>query len=300
MRRHSSETTQRLVSLTVALVNAESAGVPALRLANALGYQGIDASRREALARDIGKLRGIGIAIDNVARSGDEARWVLRPGDSRIAVRFTPEQRTQLARAALRAGLGMAAALTDAAVPDPDAERVTVAPVARPDALDEAIRAVSARCVLRCTYNGKRRTVDPTGVRRSSGGWVLTGFDRSRGAARSFYVARMTGVSLDDPGTAREFPDLAERGIDPLTWAVDPPLTARLAVPSQFRGDVERLLGPRLQPAAASDGTDVVAVPVTNRWVFLARVIELGERVTLVGPDELRADLARRLREALR
>ena len=44
---------------------------------------------------------------------------------------------------------------------------------------------------------------------------------------------------------------------------------------------------------------DEVHVQVTNRLIFLARVVELGSRVRLIGPEELRDELRGMLMEVL-
>jgi hypothetical protein len=101
----------------------------------------------------------------------------------------------------------------------------------------------------------------------------------------------MMDLQIGPPGSAHLPDDVQRPGLDPITWQVDPPVTATLECPG-FQDDTMRLVGGR------ANG-DEVQVPVTNRLVFLARVVELGSRVRLVGPPELRDEL-RSLLEAAR
>lgn len=291
---------QRLVMLTTVLSAAGSRGWPALRLAEHLGFGGTPESRRESLAREVRRLRSIGIEITNVAEPGTEARYVLHPSDSRIRLAFDPEQRAQLARAAVLSDRGaVAAALVDEA-PQP-APTVSVAAAGSTKAIDRVLRAVTARCELRFTYNGRPRILDPATVVHDPAGWAVSGVERSACERRTFYVSRMSDIRLGAPGSARAGADSvrAGAGSDPLSWQVDEPVTARLQADERYADDVERLLGPA--PVATREGSTITwAHSVTNRWIFLARVIELGERVVLLGPPILREELRQRLLAAVR
>lgn len=288
---------QRLVMLTTVLSAAGSRGWPALRLAEHLGFGGTDESKRESLARDIRRLRSIGVEITNIAEAGVEAQYVLHPSDSRIRLAFDPEQRAQLARAAVLADRGVVArALVDDVAQPPVPGAVSVAPAAASGAIDRVLRAVTAGCELRFTYNGKPRILDPATVVHDAAGWAVAGVERTVGERRTFYVSRMTKLRLGVPGSAVVSADSArnQSSPDPLSWSVDEAVTARLQADERYADDVERLLGSA--PLATQEGATIIwAYRVTNRWVFLARVIELGERVVLLGPPQLRDELRERL-----
>lgn len=291
---------QRLVMLTTVLSAAGSRGWPALRLAEHLGFGGTPESKRESLAREIRRLRSVGIEITNVAEPGAEARYVLHARDSRIRLAFDPEQRAQLARAAVLAGRGgLAAALVDDA-PNEVPSAVSLAGSGPGGAIDRVLRAVTARCELRFTYNGRHRVLDPVTVVHDGAGWAVSGIERGVGERRTFFVSRMSNLRLGAPGTGRiaADPSRVGAGSDPLSWQVDEPVTARLAADTWYADDVERLLG--RAAIATHDGSQITwAYRVTNRWVFLARVIELGERVVLLGPPQLRDELRQRLLAAV-
>lgn len=270
--------------VTGILSAAGPVGRPAGELADAVGFRGTPESRREQLARCIRDLQAVGVDIANIAEPGSEARWVLRPADSRVRVAFTPDQQAELARAALlmdRSQSGSAA-------------HIAIHPPELPPDVDRVLRAVTARCRLHFSYNGRSRTLDPVTMLRGFGGWAVAGVDRSTDQYRTYYLRRMSDVTTGPPGSAGEPGSAPRRGTDPLTWRVDPPLGAMLEVLPDHEADTAQLLG---HPDRRADGHWEYLV--TNRWAFFARLTELGERVRLTGPEPLRQQFAHFLRQAL-
>lgn len=273
--------------VTGILSAAGQTGRSAGELADAIGFGGTPESRREQLARCVRDLQAVGVDIVNVAEPGSEARWVLRPTDSRIRVAFTPAQQAELARAAL---------LVDRSRPPGGGpnEHIEIHPPELPPDADRVLRAVTARCRLRFSYNGRARNLDPVTMLRGFGGWAVSGVDRDTDQYRTYYLRRMSDVTTGPPGSAGDIGSAGRRGTDPLTWQVDPPLEATVRVLPGHGSDTERLLGaPRHR-----DGDDWEYL-VTNRWAFFARLTELGERVRLSGPAPLRDQFAHFLRQAL-
>jgi hypothetical protein len=103
-------------------------------------------------------------------------------------------------------------------------------------------------------------------------------------------VSRMSDVSLEAPGTAEVVGDPARPALDPLRWNVDPPTEVVLELPAEHRVLVENLLG---SPGSAEEGGDLLRLSyvVTNRAVLRSRIYELGTRVRIVSPDDVRAEL---------
>ena len=266
---------QRLLDVALALTAAGRVGVLSGDLLQRVGYKSDEAGKR-ALMRDLDDLRDVGLEIENLADPGEDARYVLRPGDVRMRVEFTVEQRTALQAA-------LAAASEDGIV--------EVARNPLPVDLDRVREAVRARCVMWFQYNGKRRQVDPQSWQWSGHDLVVSGWERSSKKIKSFAVVRMMDLEIGPPGSAQLPADVQRPGLDPITWQVDPPVTATLECPG-FQHDTMRLVGGQAHG-------DEVQVPVTNRLVFLARVVELGSRVRLTEPPELRDEL-RGLLEAAR
>ncbi|HQR79706.1 MAG TPA: WYL domain-containing protein [Actinomycetota bacterium] len=258
---------QRLLDIALALTAAGRVGLTTTTLMARVGYREDDVSKR-AMMRDLDDLRAAGLIIDNEADPGEDARYVLRPGDLRMRVEFTAEQRT-----ALLAALAAASAHGTVAV-----ERRPL-----PVDLDRVREAVRARCVMYFDYNGKARQVDPLSWQWSGHDLVVTGWERSTQMLKSFAVVRMTGLELGPPDSANLPADVRRPGLDPITWEVDPPLRAVLNCPG-FTDDTLALVGGEV-------AGDEVHVTVTNRLIFLARVVELGSRVRLTAPQELRDEL---------
>jgi predicted DNA-binding transcriptional regulator YafY len=263
---------QRLLDISLALTAAGRVGVMSTDLLSRVGYKDDEAGKR-AMMRDLDDLRAAGLLIDNAAELGEEARYVLQPGDYRLRVEFTPAQRTAL-QAALAAAAGT----------------VAVERQPPPVDLDRVREAVRARCVMWFWYNGRQREVDPQTLQWSGHDLVVTGRERSSGKYKSFAVIRMRDLEIGDPGSARLPADVERPELDPITWQVDPPVDAVLSCPG-FAEDTVALVGGRVVG-------DEVHVTVTNRLIFLARVVELGSRVVLQSPPELRAELRGLLRVA--
>lgn len=259
---------ERLLALSLALTDAGRAGVSATRLMEVGEYGPATEASRRKLQRDLDDLRATGLHIENKAEPGIEGRYVIVPGDTRLRLEFTPGQRAEIARAAAARGHGEPVEIVSGTAVE----------------VEKVLRAVQARCLMHFTYNGKRRAVDPALLDRGGNDLVVVGFDRDAGISKTFVINRMTALAIDQPGTARVDPRETRPGTDPITWRVDPPVTATLSCDEALAPDVCALLG-----GTYSEG--VVTAEVTNRMVFLARVIELRTAIRLLGPPDLREEL---------
>ncbi len=266
---------QRLLKVALLLRDAGIVGVSTPTLLQTIGYGDTDAGKR-SMMRDLDDLRAVGLEIVNAEDKGGEARYVLRPGDLRLRLEFTPAQRT-----ALQAALATVAR----------DQRVAVDATPLPVDLDRVAEAVRSRCVMRFEYNGSAREVDPLSYSWSNGDVFLVACERGTGLVKSFSIRRMLDLEIDRPGTASASEEVKRPGQDPITWRVDPPVEATLDCPG-FTEDVVALLGGQVHG-------DTVTTTVTNRMIFLARLMELGSRARLAGPEELREELRDRLREVL-
>lgn len=263
----------RLIDVALALTDAGRVGVTTPDLLDRIGYADGEAGKR-ALIRDLEDLRGIGLEIVNAAEAGEDARYVLKPGDVRLRLEFTPEQRTALL-AALATGR----------------KTVAVDETPLPVDLERVQEAVRRRCLMSFRYNGTRRRVDPYSYRWYRRDVLVLGRDRQDTIVKSFSVRRMLDIEIDSPNTADVPEDSPAPSLDPITWPIDPPVEAVLFCPG-FTDDVVALLGGEARG-------DTVRVLVTNRLVFFARLFELGSRARLDGPAELRAELRDRLKAAM-
>lgn len=255
----------RLLAVAMELT-ASRYGAPTTRLIEVGGYGESGESSKRALMRDLNALRDIGLQVDNRAPAGEEARYVITPGDTRLRAEFTAEQQAELQRVAAASG------------------EVEIVYRQLPVDAEPVLRAVSARCLLRFTYNGRRRSVDPYSLDGSHRELLLVGRDRSGGQTKVFALIRMLDVSIGEPGTAVVPAEAPRTGTDPITWHLDEPVTAVLDVDPEYADEVRDALGGRV------DGGRVVTA-VTNRLVFLARLIELRTLARLESPADLRQKL---------
>lgn len=280
---------ERLVRLIGALTQHPS-GASLSTLLTAIGGTpgAADEARRRMLSRDIEHLNNLGYDIRNVAEPGADGIYLMRARDNRLQVHLTAEQRGELLRAALAAGLeGMRAHLDDAAGAGASGSGAPT------DHLDLVQRATTQHCLVRFGYKGEPRAVHPARVHSGPSGWYLAGREDGHTVVKEFVVSRMSDVSLGPPGSAEVLDEPARPSLDPLSWRIDPPAEVVLEVPGEHRVLVENLLGPPVK--AAGEGTARLTYVVTNRAVFRWRIYELGTRVRVLGPARVRAELVREL-----
>jgi predicted DNA-binding transcriptional regulator YafY len=278
---------ERLVRI-ITMLNASELGVRAETLLLAVMPADADAeAKHRALNRDIEHLNKLGWDIRNLAPAGDEGVYRMYARDNRLRVHLTPAQRGQLLRAAIAAGRHDVARHLDddARPPRIGAERDMAS-----HELDLAQRAAAQRCLIHFDYRGHRRVVHPVRLHTGPSGWYLTGREDGQDVTKEFVVARMSDVLLDNPGTASPVADSTRPSLDPLSWLEDEPRDVTLEVDAQHLPMAEGLLG----APASLDHSDTVAHAtwtVTNRDVFRWRVYELGTRVRVASPPELRQEI---------
>jgi len=283
---------ERLVRL-ITMLNASELGVRAETLiAAVMPGEGDAEAKHRALNRDIEHLNNLGWDIRNLAPAGDDGLYRMYARDNRLRVHLTPAQRGQLLRAAIAAGRqDVARHLYDDARPARSGAEQD-----RPGhELDLAQRAAAQRCLIHFDYRGHRRAVHPDRVHTGPSGWYLTGREDGQDVTKEFVVARMSDVILDNPGTASPVADSTRPSLDPLSWLDDEPTDVTLEMDAQHLPMAESLLGTpsRLDASATSVHAGWT---VTNRAVFRLRVYELGTRVHVASPPELRREIEAELR----
>jgi predicted DNA-binding transcriptional regulator YafY len=302
---------ERLVRLASYLHHAGERGAPAANLLGVAGWTDA-ADGVSALKRDFRYLGARGWQIDNIAGAGLGAIYRMRTVDNRLRVKLAPEQQAALRRAVLlvdRSDLADRLGLTGA---DKPADVVATLRADEQQALDTVIRAVRQRALLHFRYKGTDRTVHPASVRTYTTQWYLLGRDEGSEITKTYVVARMLDVRADPPGTA-ERPEVTQHtGLHPMSWQIDPPVDVTLRTAPEYVDDVRRWLGDpasmvqvraqtadpvevRAQraskPPAAEDASVDLTYRVTNRAALRARVYQLGTRVLVVGPDEVRQEM---------
>lgn len=294
---------ERLVRIAAVLSAHGDAGVPGEGLADVAGFEG--EARMDQLKRELRHLADQGWLIDNIAGPGESARYRMRAVDNRLRVRLTPAQQRALWRAVLLADRDDLVAKLGLPEDQRPVDVTAQLPVAGHDHdLSTVVRAVRLGSVLRFGYKGAPRVVHPESLRTHNGTWYLRGLEDGDvragrdGPVKLFVVARMTDLAADAPGTSRAPRPVRPAGLHPISWEVDPPVEVTLRTPEHYRADVLSWLGePETESAGESAGGPVVTLTyrVTHRAALRARLFELGERVRVVGPDDVRAELIEEL-----
>ncbi|TIC87473.1 WYL domain-containing protein [Nocardioides sp. GY 10113] len=310
---------ERLVRILAVLEAAGAAGVRGTRLTELAGFDGADPASQ--LSRDLRALTKQGWQIDNVGGSGESAVYAMTTVDNRLRVRLTPEQQTQLRRAVLLADrddlvtrLGLPRDKRPAEVSAQVPAAAGTAADALADALAVVVPAVRDRAVLRFGYKGTPREVHPESVRNQNGIWYLRGVESEAlavgGPLKTYVVARMVDAESGPVGSAEVVASVRHAGLHPMTWEIDPPVDVVLRTSAAFEPDVRRWLGePAASESTESTGAGGVAgaddewgvrmtYRVTNRSALRTRLYELGRRVRIEGPADVRAEVLAELAAA--
>jgi proteasome accessory factor B len=158
--------------------------------------------------------------------------------------------------------------------------------------------AVSVRRPVSFTYRGEARRVDPWRLSFRNGHWYLAGRDHGRDGERMYRLERIESdvvVDREAPPFAR--PPRPEGQPQPWEMGAEEEVTARLLVDAEQAGWASTQVGGGAVEAQRADGSVVLAVRVTNRAAFRSFVLGFLDHAEVLGPPELRADMARWLGE---
>lgn len=280
---------ERLVRLASVLHHAGDRGVPMPNLLEVAGWT--DAKDGgSALKRDFRHLAALGWRIENIAGPGYEAIYRMTTVDNRLRLKLTPEQQAALRRAVLLADRGDLADRLGLTGDDRPRDLGVVVRSAGGAALTTVISALRRGALLRFRYRGADRVVHPAYARTRNTQWYLHGREDGSDVLKAFVVSRMSDVEVDAPGTAQRPEAPTHPQLHPMSWEVDPPVEVTLRSPSEYAADVRRWLGtPERESGEA--GTTELVYRVTHRAALRSRIYQLGPRVTVVGPDDVRAEI---------
>jgi len=278
------------VRLAMVLHHAGSEGVPAATLIRVAGFEG-GADPGSQLSRELRHMRDVGWQIDNIAAPGDDARYRMTSVDNRLRLQLTEAQQAALRRAVLLVDRGDLADRLGLPADSAPADLTTaLATPADDEALETVLRAVRLHCRLHFRYKGAARVVHPVSVRATNRAWHLHGLEEDDDQAKVFVVSRMSEVGADAPDTARRVTVAERPGLHPLQWAYDPPADVTVRTTSDYAPDVRRWLGSPESETVVGDEIEFV-YRVLNRAGLRSRLYQLGERVMLVGPPQIRAEI---------
>jgi len=281
---------ERLVRLASALHHAGKAGVEGSRLIEIAQFTG-EGDPASQLAREFKHLKNQGWQIDNIAEKGMPARYRMTSVDNRLRLKLTPGQQAALRRAVLLADRDDLVERLGLGADERPPEVTAAVPVeAHDEALATVVNALRHGCLLRFRYKGNDRVVHPQSVKTQYGKWYLGGCDDGSDVTKAYVVSRMSDVTADAPGTAQRQTTDRHVGLHPMTWEVDPPVDVTLRAPADYVADVRRWLGTP-SDQSANDGLVDLVYRVTHRAALRARLYELGPRVQLVGPEDVRREV---------
>ncbi|WP_157987489.1 WYL domain-containing protein [Jiangella endophytica] len=287
--------------MLVALVAAEPKGIRTPRLLKIAAFGGGEEHHVRQLKRLIEDLNGAGWDIRNTASPGQTAIYRAFAGDNRLRLSLTPEQRTELARAALIAGyaeFATRAGIEGTGAPPTPELRTAPQSERNDDALNKVLYALERHCRLRFVYKRRPRVVHPHFVYPGTSGWHLVGHEDGSEKHKRFVTDRMSDVRVDLPRTADPRYEPYRDELDPLTWAIDEPMDVTVETTPAHRNQVETLLGMSSYHEIDDDAVRLT-IRVTHRAAFRNRLYELGPRVRVLAPETIRRELLQELESLL-
>lgn len=287
--------------MLAALVQAKAQGITKAALKEAMGLDPDKANAKDEqnFNRDLKRVKRAGWQINSEyfpGKSVEEGqyRYVLKIIDRRLAGEFTQEERSELLRAAQRAGLGQLyedlGDPKDGTAGDPGLDQLS--------AIQSAIRHSA---MLQFDYADKPRLVHPHDIFFRRTRWYLRATVDGEEAYRNFRVDRITEAAPEAPGSDESpRPELPEPSLDSMKFSIDPKVDVVISTDADHELEVLSVFGVNgYAHLTQRDGRVRMTVVVTNTKAFMTRLIEFGTRVKLEGPPEMREELRSLLRGAL-
>ena len=308
-----SRKSERLVSLTIALLATKRYLTKAEIFSNIEGYDGDSEAKDRMFERDKDDLRSLGITIEVGTFDplfDDEAGYRIKPEN--YALQLQELDATDMALLSQAARLWREAALGDSAQSglrklkglgiESDIDTVidvSATVQGTPEQIPDLIEAVGSRSVISFEYldenmSAKVRTIEPYRISNTRGYWYLIGRDRDREAMRTFRIDRIAS-SIATVGRSSAFEvDVSALEQEDSKYKS---LSER-AVLSIRKGKAERLRS-TAQVSEINADWDRVEITYRDEASFLQRVLWYGTDVVIEEPLELRNNLAARLEAAV-
>lgn len=264
------------------------------------GYPEDGEARRQAFERDKRTLRGGGVEITTVPIGGkDQIGYLIRGEDFYLPdLELDADEQAALNLAVAGVHLGDPSgrdALWRLGLPAA-AGAQPVAQLPAIPALAELHAALRAHATVSFSHRGQQRNVDPALLRFRGGWWYLVGLDRDRNAPRTFRVDRIEGLPVAGaPGTAHlpeDFDPSSELPDAPWKIGESEPVPVDILVDSTLAPLVTAELGDATLRERREEGSVIVRLEVTNVDALRNWVFELGDHAEVLGPPEVREELA--------
>jgi proteasome accessory factor B len=309
-----SRKSERLVSLTIALLATKRYLTKAEIFANIEGYDGDREAKDRMFERDKDDLRSLGITIEVGSFDPlfeDEAGYRIKPES--YALQLQSLDSVDMALLSQAARLWREAALGDSAQSglrklkglgiESDFDTVidvSATVQSTPEQIPDLIESVGSRIVISFEYldenmGTKLRTIEPYRISNTRGYWYLIGRDRDREAMRTFRVDRIaSSIATVGRPSAFEVDSDALNEEDSKYQAL-----SERAVLAVRKGRADRLRSIGAVSEIDADW-DRVEIAYRDEASFIQRVLWYEGDVVIEGPISLRENLVSRLEEAVK
>lgn len=304
----SSQKTERLINLTLALLASKRYLSKAEILRNIPGYEGSPETKERMFERDKDDLRSLGIQIDVNNFDPlfeDEQGYLIKSESFQFAENeFTKEELLLLTMAA---NLwhdsaveidSQNALLKIQSLSGPVENDMTTTPTLRItedwQLLVSIFTAVQNKQILEFSYRGKKRKVNPYGLYSSNGFWYLIAFEIN--VIKSFKLVRIEGeVDVIGEKDAFEKPDNFNVG----NFLKEDSNSVSLVSKLQVRKGAALSLRNKFTVKDLDSEWDLMDIPYTNEQELLEMVLWHGTDLKLIEPAALRQLLVANLKSYL-
>jgi len=304
----SSQKTERLINLTLALLASKRYLSKAEILRNIPGYEGSPETKERMFERDKDDLRSLGIQIDVNNFDPlfeDEQGYLIKSDSFQFAENeFTKEELLLLTMAA---NLwhdsaveidSQNALLKIQSLSGPVENDMTTTPTLRItedwQLLVSIFTAVQNKQILEFSYRGKKRQVNPYGLYSSNGFWYLIALEIN--VIKSFKLVRIEGeVDLIGEKDAFEKPDNFNVG----NFLKEESNSVSLVSKLQVRKGAALSLRNKFTVKDLDSEWDLMDIPYTNEQELLEMVLWHGTDLKLIEPAALRQLLVANLESYL-
>lgn len=304
----SSQKTERLINLTLALLASKRYLSKAEILRNIPGYEGSPETKERMFERDKDDLRSLGIQIDVNNFDPlfeDEQGYLIKSDSFQFAENeFTKEELLLLTMAA---NLwhdsaveidSQNALLKIQSLSGPVENDMTTTPTLRItedwQLLVSIFTAVQNKQILEFSYRGKKRQVNPYGLYSSNGFWYLIAFEID--VIKSFKLVRIEGeVDLIGEKDAFEKPDNFNVG----NFLKEESNSVSLVSKLQVKKGAALSLRNKFTVKDLDSEWDLMDIPYTNEQELLEMVLWHGTDLKLIEPAALRQLLVANLKSYL-
>lgn len=165
---------------------------------------------------------------------------------------------------------------------------------------DAVLDAVTERVPIAFDYRAAgatattRRAFDPWGIASWHGHWYVVGHDRDKAAPRMFRVSRMVGdlTPIGESGDVHPPPGLDVRALVSTLAPASPNRQATVRVRNGKGGSLRRRA---LSVRDVDDDWAEIEVPFASGSTLAEELVSFGPDVIVMGPDEVRQSVVRRL-----